>query len=326
MARSGRRGDGFPVTVMIPVLNEEESIGRVIDEVVSTGVPRENILVVDGGSTDRTREIAAAKGVKVIVQEGKGKAMAIKTGVKYVNTDYVLIMDGDYTYPAKYIPVLLEKIREGYDLVIGARVPRKGSQHALYRLGNWLLTRLFNTLFGTRLRDVLSGMYIVRTDKLREVLFEMPHFSVESEIAAHIASTSGRIVEVPIEYRRRIGEKKLRIRHGIAIARDMVRLAWRYNPAFIIFALGSLLLIPGLVLGAWVAYHYFTAGVKYYVKGLIAVMLVTAGFFSMIQAITAIYAKRAELRVRRQIEELKELIRKSVESSTGCRSGEEEKR
>ncbi len=315
-------GGRYPVTVIIPVLNEEESIGKVIDEVLEAGVPRENIVVVDGGSTDRTVEIVKEKGVRVVQQEGKGKSMAIKTGLKYVKTKYTLVMDGDYTYPAKHIPELLRVAEKGYDLVIGARTPVEGSQHALYRVGNWFLTKLFNLLFGTRLRDVLSGMYIVKTEKLRELLFEMPHFSVESEIVAHIASTSGKIAEIPIEYRRRLGEKKLRVRHGIAIARDMIRLAWRYNPAFLIFALGSLLLIPGLILGSWVLYHYFFTGTKYYMKGLLAAILTTAGFFFMVQAITAVYAKRAENRVRQQIEEVKNKLNEIEKMLRAQRDGQ----
>ncbi len=297
------------ITVIIPVLNEAEAIGRVIDEVLETGIPHSNIIVVDGGSTDGTVEIAKSKGVCVVPQEGKGKALAIKTGLKYVGTPYVVVMDGDYSYPAKHILDLYAKILEGYDLVIGKRKCEKGSQSIVYRFGNWVLTKIFNLLFGVGIGDVLSGMYIVHRDRLREVSFEMPHFSVESEIAAHIAATTGRITEIPIHYRRRIGEKKLRIRHGLVIARDMVRLAWRYNPAFFIFALGALLLVPGLVLGAWAAYHYFFTGIKYYVKGLIAIILTLAGFLSMFHAIMAIYVKRIEMRAQQRIENLKEYIR-----------------
>ena len=297
------------VTVIIPVLNEAEAIGPVLDEVISICVPHENIIVVDGGSTDGTVEIAKSKGVRVVPQEGKGKALAIKTGLKYVRTPYVLIMDGDYTYPAKHIPELKAKILEGYDLVIGARKCEKGSQHPLFRFGNWALTKFFNLLFGTKLTDVLSGMYIIRTRRLREVPFEMPHFSIESEIVAHIASSTGKVAETPIHYRKRLGEKKLNIWHGVAIARDMVRLAWRYNPAFFIFGLGALLLVPGVVLGAWVGYHYFFTGIKYYVKGLIAILLTTAGILSMFQAIMALYIKRIEMRTRQQIENLKEYIK-----------------
>jgi len=292
------------VTVVIPTLNEAEAIGRVIDELKCYGV--ENIIVVDGGSTDGTVEIARSKGVKVLTQEGRGKALAIKTALKHVNTKYILVMDGDYTYPAKHVVDLYMKAREGYDEVIGARKQTSKTQKLIFRLGNTILTKLFNLLFGTNLSDVLSGMYIVRRDRLVDALFETKGFSIESEIAAHIASTTMRITEVPIEYRRRLGKKKLKVIHGIAIAKDIVRLAWRYNPVFTIFITGAILLIPGLTLGLWVAYHYLMLGVKYYVKGLIALMMTLTGLQSLLIAILALYLKRMEYRINRKLIELKE--------------------
>ena len=283
------------VTVVIPTLNEAEAIGKVIDELRQYGI--ENIIVVDGHSTDGTPKIAEEKGVKVIFQEGKGKAFAIRTALKHVKTPYILVMDGDYTYPAKHVKELYEKIKEGYDEVIGARKWSRKTQELAFRIGNRMLTLLFNLLFGVRLSDVLSGMYIVRRSRISDALFETKGFSIETEIAAHIASTTMKIAEIPIEYRKRIGKKKLKIKHGFLIAKDMIRLAWRYNPVFTIFAAGALLLIPGLALGTWVAYHYFITGIKYYVKGLVAIMLTLAGFQSLLVAILALYLKRMEYRL-----------------------------
>ncbi|ABM80617.1 glycosyltransferase family 2 protein [Hyperthermus butylicus] len=271
------------VTVVVPTLNEEKAIGAVIDELLSVGIPRERILVVDGYSTDRTREIAGSKGVRVVLQEGRGKAAAVKTALRYIDTPYTVLVDGDYTYPANYIPEMLEKARKGCDWVGGARVKAEpGAQSLIYKLGNRVLTRLFNLLFGTKLRDVLTGLYLVRTDVLHEVDFEFHGFSVESEIAAHMASQGYRVCEVPILYRRRLDpRKKLGILHGPQIARDMIRLAWRYNPAFLIFILGALLLAPGIALGGYVAYKYLVYGVKHHVKALIATTTMTlAGFNS----------------------------------------------
>lgn len=293
------------LTVIIPTLNEVEGIGLVIDELLSVGIPKDSILVVDGGSTDGTVDIVKSKDVKLVIQEGRGKALAIATALKYVKTPYIAILDGDYTYPAKYIPELLKKALEGYDVVLGFRKYVEGTQLLIYRLGNYILTKLFNILFNTRLSDVLTGMYVVKTSKLNELNFEFSGFSVEAEIITHIASTSGRVTEVPIEYRRRLGKKKLGVLDGFKIARDMLRLTWRYNPTFLIFLLGSLLLIPGLVLGGYVAYHYFFTGIKYYVRGLIAIMLTLAGFQSLIAAIITLYVKRVELRILRSIEDLR---------------------
>ncbi len=292
------------LTVVIPTLNEAEAIGKVIDEVLSVGVSRENILVVDGGSSDGTVDIARSRGVKVIMQEGKGKADAIRTALRYINTPLVLIMDGDYTYPASHIPDLYEKIREGYMLVIGQRVPEPGAQPLIYRLGNWMLTKFFNILFGTRLRDVLSGMYIVRSGTLREVEFTSSGFGIESEIVAHVVSTCGEVTEVPIRYRKRVGKKKLNVRHGLQILLTMIRLALRYNPVFLVFAIGSVPLIPGLIIGGWVLYNYFFTGVKYYVKGIIAAILVSTGYASLILSLISLYLKRMEYRILRMLRKL----------------------
>ncbi|MEM0040598.1 MULTISPECIES: glycosyltransferase family 2 protein [Thermoprotei] len=298
--------DFSDVTVLIPTLDEAAAIGRVIDEVLAVGVPAGNILIVDGGSRDGTVDIARGRGVRVVFQEGSGKAMAIKTGLKYVETRFVVVMDGDYTYPARYIPVLVSRLRSGEcDLVIGARLQGREVQKLLFRLGNKAITFAFNLLFDTDLRDVLSGMYAAEAGELRRVEYEMEGFSVESEIVAHFAST-GRVCEELIEYRPRLDpkSKKLRVPHGFKIAVDIVRLTWRYSPTFFIFTLGALLLIPGLALGAYVSYHYFFTGINYYVKGLVAIMLTLAGFQSLIAAILALYLKRAEKRYRQYIDEL----------------------
>lgn len=294
------------ITVVIPTLNEAEAIGRVIEEVLSVGVPKDSIIIVDGGSTDGTVEIASKYGVRVIRQRGRGKADAIKTALEYVDTEYMLVMDGDYTYPARYIPRLVEAARKmGSDEVIGVRLASSGSQRLLYRLGNWLLTKTFNVLFGTNLHDVLSGMYLVRVESLRDAMMEMGGFSVEAEIAAHMVSTGKLVTEVPIEYRRRLGRKKLGVKHGILIFRDMIRLAARYNPMFLLFLMGALLIIPGLIMGAYVGYWYVFYGIKYYLKGLIAIMLLLIGLQFLGMAVLSLYMKRMEFRLRRAIESLR---------------------
>jgi dolichol-phosphate mannosyltransferase len=181
----------------------------------------------------------------------------------------------------------------------------KESQRLLFRLGNKILTFFFNALFGTSLRDVLSGMYIAKTERMRELGFEMKGFSVEAEIVTHFANL-GRVCEEVIEYRPRIdpSAKKLRVKHGLRIALDMVRLTWRYNPAFLIFAIGSLLLIPGLGLGAWVLYRYYFHGVIHSIRGLAAIVMTGVGLQMLNSAIMALYVKRIERRVLSKLYEI----------------------
>ena len=290
-------------SVIIPVKDEAEGLSLVLDELLSLGIDPSSIVVIDGGSKDGSDRIAVEKGARLIRQDGFGKADAIRTGLKHVSTEYVGVMDGDYTYPARHFSDLLKEARKcGCDLVIGSRLYGKDNIPLINRFGNWFLTKSFNVLFGAKLKDVLSGMYVVRRPALFDFLFESKGFSIESEIAAHVVSTTGRVKEIPITYRRRVGRKKLRIVDGLRIGYDMIRLAWRYHPVFFVTFLGSLLLIPGLILGGYVAFYYFFFHIKYYVKGLIAILLTIAGFQSFLVAIMALYLKRVELRMIRRVE------------------------
>lgn len=287
------------VTVVIPTLNEAEGIVKVVEEVKAVGVRR--ILVVDGGSTDGTVELARGAGAVVVMQEGRGKAAAVKTALRLVETPYVVVMDGDFTYPAEYIPQIVAKLREGYDEVIGARrYAEPGAMPFVFKVGNRILTWWFNLLFGTRLSDVLSGMYGLRRDAVVDALFSTRGFSVEVELAAHVAST-GEVAEVPIKYRRRLGKKKLGVRHGFQIALDALRLSWMYNPLFTLAAAGALLLLPGVALASWVAYKWVFLGVKHYVWGIISVTMVVGGLLSGAVAALALYLKRMEKRMVRLI-------------------------
>ncbi len=301
------------VEVVIPTLNEEEAIEKVLDEVFSVGIKPEQVMVVDGHSTDRTRDIAREKGVRVLLQEGKGKADAIKTAIKHATRPYMLVMDGDYTYPATEIPKLVGKANENFDEVIGARLYGRENIPLLHRFGNWVITKIFNLFFGTKLRDVLSGMYLVKLSLVRDLPIESRGFSIEVDIAAKVASITGKITEIPIYYRRRIGEKKLRMIHGILIVKDIVKLAWRYNPAFIILILGALLFIPGLAINLWVLVRLLFYGIKHYVWAIIGTLIVSSGVLTLALAVITIYLKRFEYRITHHVLEIRRELNEVLE-------------
>ena len=290
------------VTVIIPAKDEPRGLRMVLEELLSEGVNPERIVVITPrGGRDPTADAARDLDVSIVEQDGDGKADAVRKGIGLAETEYVFLMDADHTYPARHMRDLLSKAGEGYDHVIGWRAWGDGFS-STFRIGNFLLTKTFNILFGTGLHDVLSGMYTTRKGALRDALFEMGGFSVEAEVAAHVASTTGRIAEVPIEYRRRVGEKKVGIRHGFTIAYDMLRLALRYNPLLLFYSLVALLLVPGALIGAWVTYSLLFEGVKHYVWGLIALILVASGFNGLMLASLMLYFKRLEMRFRRLME------------------------
>ncbi len=259
------------ITVVLPTLNEAEALPKVVQELREAGYQR--ILVVDGGSTDGTIEKAKELGVPVVIQEGRGKGMAVRSALLHVDTPYVAFIDADYTYPPAELDKLAALLRF-YDLVLGAR---RGEMPALYRLGNKALSWLFRLLFGADVSDPLTGMYAARTEVLRNVALEAHHFDIEVDILAKALANGARVAEVPITYRRRIGKKKLKPWHGVSIALKMTTLAYRLNPTLPLTLLGTLMLAPGIALTGWVAYRFFYGGVPHYLLGTLALILILLG-------------------------------------------------
>jgi dolichol-phosphate mannosyltransferase len=216
------------ITVVIPTKNEEKAIGKVIDELKGLGF--NNILVVDGYSTDKTAEIVKSKQVHLIYQIGKGKTGALQTAIDNVNTSYIMVIDGDYTYDPSNINELLNYI-DSHAEVIGFRIPISDkSMTKLHKFGNKVLTFVFNILMGTKISDICSGLYILRTDIAKQLRFTGSGFDVEVEIAAQIASKYS-IAEAPINYRPRIGKEKLSTwRHGFSILASIIKFGLKYNP------------------------------------------------------------------------------------------------
>jgi dolichol-phosphate hexosyltransferase len=221
---------GTLVTIVIPTLNEKEALGKVLDELFSIGL--KNILVVDGYSSDGTLDSAKKYPISVIFQHGKGKTGALKTAFENVKTPYIIVMDGDFTYDPSCIHRFLEHMHS-YDQIIGVRnLDGKKNTSVLHKLGNKIITKTFNALMGTSLSDLCSGMYILRTEVAKNMDLSSTGFEVEVEIAAQIAS-SGRITEVPINYRQRIGTQKLSTwKHGFKILNSILKLAMTYRPTF----------------------------------------------------------------------------------------------
>lgn len=208
------------ITIVIPVLNEEEAIENVIESIKKEGYY--NILVVDGNSTDRTYEIALSMGVNVMTQKGEGKTGAIITAIEKINTPYLIIIDGDSTYYPSDIIKLLKYLDE-YDEVIGSRLIGRDNIPLFNRFGNGMINGLFNLLYGTNLKDVCSGMYALKTDFAKSLDLKTSGFEVEVEIASKTVR-KGKIYEVPISYGKRMGERKLNpLKDGFRIVITIIK-------------------------------------------------------------------------------------------------------
>ncbi len=243
--------------MVIPALNECEGIKIVIREALSAGVKPDHIIVVDGGSTDCTRDVATGLGARVIEQNGRGKGGAIIEAISHLiggDTDrdiVLIIIDADATYPASETPRLVSMLLEKrLSEVIGERRYGRENIPLLNRFGNRVLTAVFNLIHGTRLMDVLSGFYALR---LRDywgrdgLLIKARGFDIEVEIAGIAACKRG-VAGYPIRYRRRVGVSKLsssyvtRLKVFIRILVNILRSGWRFRRKRLVALVSAVLL------------------------------------------------------------------------------------
>jgi len=229
------------VAVVIPTLNEERTIGDVIERIPVSELLKDGfettLYVVDGHSTDATREIAARKGAHIIFDEGKGKGAAVRAAFGVVDADYVIMVDGDDTYP---IDVAIEIVRllQTYDVVIGSRLKgfiEPGAMTRLNVLGNTLLTLLARALFRVNVTDVCTGLWGYRRDAIGRLELEARGFEIEADMYSECARKGLSIAEIPIRYRPRADQPKLSsLRDGLKIGAFLCRkrfMARKSNPA-----------------------------------------------------------------------------------------------
>jgi len=209
------------ITIVVPVLNEEQSIAHVIDSIQNEGYTK--IIVIDGFSIDKTFEIARSMGVETLHQEGTGKAAAVKTAIDYIKTPYLALIDGDSTYDPADIEKLIE-YTDKYDQVIVERKHGSINIPTLNRFGNKVINIIFNILFKTKLKDVCSGLYLIKLDAVKKIDINSDDFCVEVELAAKI-SKIGNVIDIPVNYYERIGKKKLKpFRDGMSIILTMFKI------------------------------------------------------------------------------------------------------
>ncbi len=203
------------LSVVIPCYNEEVSIKGVIAS-LPKGV--DEIVVVDNNSTDRTAEIAASLGAVVILEQRQGYGYAMKTGIMNARGDYIVTLDGDGQYPAdKIIPILSELQRNKLDFISANRFPLEQKSMSFTRIfGNWFLTFWTNIIFGLKLKDSQSGMWIFKRDVLSQIKLVSNDMPVSEEIKIRVAKHPHlTFAEYHIPYHPRGGVSKLSpIKHG----------------------------------------------------------------------------------------------------------------
>jgi dolichol-phosphate mannosyltransferase len=218
----------FSAEVIIAALNEAPGIGLTIAEMKNT-LGAVSVLVIDGRSNDRTVEIAKNMGAKVVCQDGVGKGDALAGALEHVdlNVDYVILTDADYTYPAEYVPVMIRILEENpaIGMVCGNRLNGHVDEealHGVFHIGNKLLAFVHNMLNGVALQDPLTGLRVIRAEVLSGWLVKSKGFDIEVELNHLVERRGFTIREIPICYRARLGEKKLKVSHGFTILKRIL--------------------------------------------------------------------------------------------------------
>src|SRR6201999_1721894 len=221
------------LSILMPVYNERERVEEAIAEVLSTELPADfELIIVDDGSTDGTREILRNGGwgerVRLLEHEhNQGKGAAIQTALREARGDFACIFDADLEYAPEDRALLMPPLMDGRaNACFGVRAFDGYTSHSfLFVLGNKGVTFACNVLFNVYLHDIMTCHKMIRTDVFRSLPLRSPGFAIEPEITARLVQRGERIFEVPVHYRARSNDegKKLTAVDGFRVIATLLR-------------------------------------------------------------------------------------------------------
>ena len=199
------------LSIVLPAKNEAASLVSLLPEIKQL-IPDAEIIVVDDGSTDDTVALCRRNGVLVVSQPYcMGNGAAVKAGARAASGEVLVFMDADGQHRPEDVPLLLEKLDQGFDMVVGAR--GKGSQASVHRsIGNKIYNRLASWMVGHRIVDLTSGFRAVKAAKFKQFLYLLPNgFSYPTTITMSFFRAGYGVAYVPIHAPKRIGGSHLRL-------------------------------------------------------------------------------------------------------------------
>jgi glycosyltransferase involved in cell wall biosynthesis len=269
------------LTILIPCLNEALGIGAVVRE-YATAFPRANLLVVDNGSEDETAAAARAAGAQVITERRRGKATAVATALAAIDSELVLMVDGDGSYPADGARLLVEQyLREPVDMITGIRSAQQATQvfRPLHQWGMSIFASVLNSVFRFKPLDLFSGLRLFSRRFYKHVPVLSRGFELEIELTIQAVDKGFAQTEIPVPFRSRAqgSESKLKtMRDGLRIFRLLVVLFRDYRPLTFFGHLAAVAALLGLSTGFVPVAEYFTTGlVNHLPLAVLAASLVT---------------------------------------------------
>ena len=252
------------LSIVLPAKNESAAIGSTVAGIRQQypDTAEVEVLVVNDGSTDDTAAVAAAAGARVVHHPySKGNGAAIKTGARAAQGEVLVFMDADGQHDPADIPRLLDQLRQGHDMVVGAR--QKGSQASVGRgLTNGLYNRLASWMTGHKVEDLTSGFRAVRADKFREFLYLLPNgFSYPTTSTMAFFRAGYSVAYVPIHAAKRIGKSHIRLlRDGTRFLLIIFKIGTLFSPMkiFAPVALLMFFLASGWYGWTFITMHKFT--------------------------------------------------------------------
>lgn len=279
------------IAVLLPCYNEEATIGKVVRD-FKAALPDAAIYVYDNNSTDRTAEIAATEGAIVRKEPRQGKGNVVRAMFEDIDADVYVMADGDDTYPADAAPAMVEKVLEGYDMVIGDRLSStyfQENKRPFHNFGNRLVRGSINGLFGAHVTDIMTGYRAFNFTFVKTYPVLSRGFEVETEMTIHSLNNNLRLFEMPIQYRDRPEgsvSKLDTVGDGIKVMSTIFRMIREYKPLPFFGGLGLIIGIVGIVLCGTVTFEFAKTGVVTHFPTLIgAVMLVITGLLLIIAGI-----------------------------------------
>jgi glycosyltransferase involved in cell wall biosynthesis len=293
------------VAVVVPCHDEAATIGKVVTD-FARALPGARIIVVDNASSDDTAAVAAEAGAYVISESRKGKGFALLHGFRAARgAEYVVMVDGDDTYPAEDVGKLLEAVENGADMAIGTRLTdyEEGAFRSTHTFGNRLFIWLVRGLLGVRTRDLFSG-YRVFTRRFLEVSPLIAQgFEVETELSIQALAGGFCVTEIPVRYRARPVESPSKLntfRDGYRILVALLAFFRDYRPLMFFSSVALVMFLGALVTGSVVVSEYLRTGqVLRMPTAVLSVGLSLLGAMSMIAGLllSSISRRAAELAV-----------------------------